>query len=96
MTIYNDNRNHARFENTQDEAHAANFGNVRNKRGEDGAESEAEGRQRNEPARTHVFAEQIRGDLEDDVADVEDGEDEVVVVSLHPEVFFQTGETRIS
>ncbi|KAJ8106704.1 hypothetical protein OPT61_g9364 [Boeremia exigua] len=35
-------------------------------------------------------------DLEDDVADVEDGEDLVVVVALQPQVLLQAGQTRIT
>lgn len=51
---------------------------------------------RRERTWTDVLAQDGGGDLEDDVADVEDGEGEVVVFSSHPEVLLQACEAGIS
>ena len=63
---------------------------------EDTAESEAEGCSGDEPAWTHVFAERGARNFEEDVADIERGEDRVVVVFLEIEILFKTSETGIA
>ena len=54
----------------------------------DGTYPESERDGGDEPAGTDVFAGHVGGDLEDDVGDVEDGEEFVVIVTFEPEVFF--------
>ena len=50
----------------------------------------AEGASEGTYAGSDVFTGEIRWDFKDDVADVEDGQDRVIVVSLQPKVFLET------
>ena len=60
--------------------------------GEDAAQSKAQRRCGNEPARPNPFAR----NLEEDVADIESRQDGIVVVSLEVEIFFETGKTGVA
>lgn len=48
------------------------------------------------PPGTHPFASHIRRNFENNVADIKNGQDRVVIVSLEMEILFQTGQTCIS
>jgi hypothetical protein len=89
-------REHACLEDTENKANTAHLGLVADESGEDGDKTETETGQGNKPARTHPFAEDICGDLENDVGDVEDGEDDVVVEVDETEVGFEACEARIA
>ena len=60
------------------------------------ADSKRQRRGREEPARTQPLAGHGAGDFEHNVSDVKDAEDGIVVVVLHMEVFFKTGELRVA
>lgn len=64
--------------------------------GADAADAEAEGYRGDVPAWADVFAGHVGGDLEEDVRDVEDGEDFVVVVAREAEVGFEAGEFGVA
>jgi hypothetical protein len=50
----------------------------------------------NKPAWAHPFAYHIRWDFEDDVTDVEDGQDGIVIISLESQVLFEACDFCIS
>ena len=64
--------------------------------GADGADSEAEWDAGNEPARANPFTGHVGWDLEDNVGDVEDGENPVVVISFQVEILLETSEFGIA
>lgn len=94
--VVGDTGKHTGLEQAQDEAHAAYLCLVVDESTCHGSNTKAEGDAGDEPARTKVFAGEVRWDLEDDVADVEDGQHEVVVVSDQLQVFLETRQTCIS
>jgi hypothetical protein len=49
-----------------------------------------------EPARPYPLASDVGWDLEDNIADIEDRQDRVVVVSFELEIFFQTRQTGVA
>jgi len=51
---------------------------------------------RNEPSRADPFAADVGGNLEDDVADVEDRQDRVVVVASQFEVLLQASQSCVA
>ena len=62
----------------------------------DGEDTESECDPRDEPSWTDPFTSHVGRNLEDDVRDVEDGQDFVVVVSLQMQVFLESGELCIT
>ena len=94
--VVGDSGKHACLEDAEDEAHARGRGEVGDEGGEDGGEAEAERGQGDEPAGAHPLAHDVGGDLEDDVADVEDGEDDVVVEAGEAEISLEAGETGVA
>lgn len=69
---------------------------VVNKGSANGRNAEAEGDDGDEPSWADPFAGNVGGNLEDDVADVEDGEDGIVVVARELEVLLQAGQAGVS
>jgi hypothetical protein len=69
---------------------------VVNEGGSERADTESERDGRYEPARADPFAGHVGRDLEDDVADVEDGQHGVVVVATHAKLFLQTGDFGVA
>lgn len=94
--VVGDAGQHACLEDAEDEADAADLGLVGDEGGEDGHETEAETGQGNEPAGPHPLAEDVCWDLEDDVADVEDAEDNVVVEVDEAEVRLEACESGVA
>lgn len=66
------------------------------KRCSDRADAESERGDRDKPPRAKVLAGGCRRDFEDDVADVEDCEDDVVVISFEAKVLLQAREFGIA
>ena len=62
----------------------------------DGADTETEGDRRDVPPRADPFAGHVGRYLEDDVGDVEDGQDRVVVVAFQTEIPLESREPRIT
>lgn len=58
--------------------------------------TETQGDSREEESRAHPFAHHVARNFEEDVGDVENGEGDIEVVAFHFEVFFETGQFRIS
>ena len=61
----------------------------------DRADAEHERDDRDEPSRPDPFTGYVGRDLEDDVGDVEDGENGIVVILLQPEFFLKTGKLGV-
>ena len=61
-----------------------------------GTETEGQGDTGNEPSGTEPFAAHVRRNLADDVADVEDGQDSVVVEALKMKTLLETGNLSVS
>ena len=59
-------------------------------------DAEAEGDGRDEPAWPNPLAHDVGRDFEDNVRDVEDGEERIVVVALEAQVPLETGDFGIS
>lgn len=94
--VVRDAGEHARLKDAEQEADAAD-GSFRLDKGRGDADAAKEERGRGEePARADVFAGDGRGDLKEDVGDVEDGEDHVVVVALEVEVLIQACDACVS
>lgn len=89
-------RQHAGLENAQQEAYATDGCLCVYKSGAKRADTESQGDEGDEPPGTHPLAGHVAGDFEDDVADVEDGKHDVVIIALHSKVFFQTGDFCVS
>lgn len=87
--VVGDAGHHAGLEDAEQEAHPHGLRLVRDEGGAERGDAEAEGDGGQEPAGADPFADDVGGDLEDDVADVEDGQDGVVVVSFQFEVRFE-------
>ena len=94
--IIRDPRHHTGLEQAQHEPHPARLRSIMHESRTDGTDAEAERDGRNEIARPDELAADVGGDLEDDVGDVEDGEDLVVIVSLQFEIFGKTGDARVA
>lgn len=62
----------------------------------DRTETEGQGDTRNEPSRTNPFAAHVCWDLADDVADVEDRQDDIVVEAFQTKTLLETGNLGIS
>lgn len=50
----------------------------------------------NKPTRTNPFAGHVRRDFEDNVRNVEDGDELVVIVALELEILFKSGEPGVA
>ena len=61
-----------------------------------GTETEGQGDTGNEPSGTEPFAAHVRRNLADDVADVEDGQDSVVVEALKMKTLLETSNLGVS
>jgi hypothetical protein len=64
--------------------------------GENAAQTETQGGCWDEPTRADIFTQGGAWDFEEDVADVEDAEHGIVVVTLEVEVFLEAGQTCIA
>ena len=74
---------------TEQEAHGTDLRECVDERGSERADSKGQGRGWEEPAGTHLLAQDIQGNLEYDVRDIEHAQDSVVVcaaVSVDPSV----------
>lgn len=87
---------HAGLEDAEEEADAADGGAGLAEGGGDGDDAEGEGGGGEEPAGADPLAEDGGGDLEEDVGDVEGGEDDVVVVAFEVEVLVEAGDSGVS
>ena len=67
-----------------------------NKSSTKGRDAKEERQKWKKPAGAHPFANKVRWDFENDVRDVEDGDDGVVVIALHAEVFIETSNFGVS
>ena len=70
--------------------------NIVHESGADGADTKPEGGSRDEPARANPFAGHVGRNFEDDVGDVEDGENLVVIVTFQVETFLEARELRVT
>lgn len=66
------------------------------KGGSDRCYSKTERSGRDEPAGPDPFTAHIGRNFEDDITDVEDGQELIVVVTFHVEVFFETSKSGIA
>lgn len=94
--VVRDARQHAGLEDAEQEADAGSAVDVGDESGADGADAEPERDGGDEPAGADPLAGHVGGDLEDDVGDVEDGEDLVVVVARHVKVLLEPGELGVA
>jgi hypothetical protein len=69
---------------------------VMDKGGANRADSKSKGNRGYESARANLLASNSRRDFEENVGDVEDGEDSIVVVSAEVEVFFEPSKPCIA
>jgi len=69
---------------------------VMNKGRADGADTETERDGWYEPARAEVFTSHVGRYLEDDVRDVEDGENDIVIITPQAQVFLESSEFGIT
>jgi hypothetical protein len=62
----------------------------------DGTETEGQGDTGNKPSRAEPFAAHVCRNLADDVADIEDGQDGIVVEALEMKTLLETGNLGVS
>lgn len=58
--------------------------------------AEAEGDDGNEPTRTNPLAADVEGNFENDVTDVEHGQNSIVVIAFESKVFLKSGQACVA
>jgi hypothetical protein len=84
------------FEDAEKKTNCTGLGPSADESCSQGSNAKADRNGRDEPARTPPFADDVGRDLEDDVRDVEDGQDGVVIVALHAEILLETCQTSVA
>ena len=69
---------------------------VVHKSGADGADTETEGDGRDVPPRADPFAGHVGRNFEDDVGDIEDGENLIVVVAFQAKILLETSQLGVT
>lgn len=94
--VVSDTWKHTSFEDTEYESDTAGRAQGVNKGGSNRCDSKTERSGRDEPARPDPFTAHVGRNFKDDIADIEDGQELVVVVTLHVEVLFETSKSGIA
>lgn len=94
--IVGDAGKHTSLESTEEEANTGGLGEVVDESHGDGKTTEAEGDGGDEPAGAKVLAADVGWDLENNVGDVEDGEETVVVVTGKVEIILETSNPGVA
>jgi hypothetical protein len=91
-----DSRHHARFEHAEKEPHARSAVDVGHECGTDRADTKAKREKGNVPPWAEPFAGHVGRDFEEDIRDIEDGENFVVVIASQAKIGLETSQLCVT
>jgi hypothetical protein len=89
-------RHHTGFEHPEKETNCGGGVDIIHERSADRADAKTEGKGGDIPPRTDPLASHVGGNFEENIGDIEDGEDFIVIVTFEAEIFFESGDLRIT